>query len=45
MPEVITLSVNGSAIIVPEGSMVSTAVALSGSLKFRRSVSVEARAT
>jgi aerobic-type carbon monoxide dehydrogenase small subunit (CoxS/CutS family) len=44
MPEVIKLSVNGRAVTVPEGSMVSTAVALSGSMVFRRSVGGEARA-
>jgi len=44
MPEVIKLSVNGRAVAVTEGSMVSTAVALSGAVVFRRSVSGEARA-
>jgi predicted molibdopterin-dependent oxidoreductase YjgC len=44
MPETITLSVNGRSVTVPEGSMVSTAVALSGAVIFRRSVSGEPRA-
>ena len=44
MPDTITLSVNGLSITVPEGSMVSTAVALSGATIFRRSVSGQPRA-
>ncbi len=44
MPDSITLSVNGVSIKVPEGSMVSTAVALSGATMFRRSVSGQPRA-
>jgi len=44
MPETITLSVNGKAVTVPDGSVVSTAVALAGALVFRRSVQGEPRA-
>jgi sarcosine oxidase subunit alpha len=44
MPDSITLSVNGKAVTVPEGSVVSTAVALSGASSFRRSVLGEPRA-
>jgi hypothetical protein len=44
MPETITLSVNGRSITVPEGSAVSTAVALSGEAAFRRSVTGQPRA-
>lgn len=44
MPETITLRVNGRAVTVPEGCMVSTAVALSGATMFRRSVTGEPRA-
>jgi D-hydroxyproline dehydrogenase subunit gamma len=38
------LSVNGRAVEVPSGAMVSAAVALSGESRFRRSVSGEPRA-
>jgi len=44
MPETITLFVNGYSIAMPEGSLVSTAVALSGVTTFRRSVSGQPRA-
>jgi sarcosine oxidase subunit alpha len=44
MPETVTLLVNGKAVIVPDGSVVSTAVALSGASVFRRSVKGEPRA-
>lgn len=44
MPDTITLSVNGHSVTVPEGSMVSTAVVLSGATTFRRSVNGEPRA-
>ena len=44
MPDSITLSVNGKAVTVPDGSLVSTAVALSGASSFRRSVLGEPRA-
>lgn len=44
MPEAITLSVNGHSVTVPEGSMVSTAVILSGATSFRRSVTKQPRA-
>ncbi len=44
MPDTVTLSVNGLRVTVPEGSMVSTAVALSGATTFRRSVTGEPRA-
>jgi hypothetical protein len=40
----INLSVNGVPIAVPAGTMVSTAVALAGVTRFRRSVTGEARA-
>ena len=38
MPEKVTLVVNGTAVTVPEGSMVSAAVAIAGVTSFRRSV-------
>ena len=38
------LSVNGRAVEVPTGAMVSAAVALSGESRFRRSVTGEPRA-
>jgi D-hydroxyproline dehydrogenase subunit gamma len=38
------LSVNGRAVEVPAGAMVSAAVALSGESRFRRSVTGEPRA-
>lgn len=44
MPESISLTVNGQAVIVPEGSTVATAVSLSGATTFRRSVTNEPRA-
>lgn len=44
MPESLTLTVNGVRVIVPEGSMVSTAVFLSGVTLFHRSVTGAARA-
>lgn len=44
MPDILQLSVNGRALAVPVGSLVSTAVFLSGQLAFRRSVTGEARA-
>ncbi|MBS1810840.1 MAG: (2Fe-2S)-binding protein [Acidobacteria bacterium] len=44
MPETIQLSVNNHALIVPAGSLVSTAVFLADQLAFRRSVTGEARA-
>jgi predicted molibdopterin-dependent oxidoreductase YjgC len=43
MLEQITLRVNGRNVTVPEGSMVSTAVIMSGAAGFRRSVSGELR--
>lgn len=39
MAEPITLTVNGRAVTVPEGTMVSAAAALAGVKAFRRSVS------
>jgi predicted molibdopterin-dependent oxidoreductase YjgC len=42
-PDTVTLSVNGSEVTMPEGSMVSAAVLKSGINAFRRSVSGEAR--
>ena len=44
MPDTIQLSVNGRALTVPAGSLVSTAVFLTDQIIFRRSVSGEARA-
>lgn len=44
MPDSVTLSINGRALTVPEGSTVATAVWLSGAAAFRRSVSGEGRA-
>ena len=44
MPETITLLINGRSVTVPEGAVVSTAVALSGATVFRRSVTGERRA-
>lgn len=44
MPETITLLINGRSVAVPEGVVVSTAVALSGATAFRRSVTGEWRA-
>jgi D-hydroxyproline dehydrogenase subunit gamma len=44
MNGVVNLSVNGIAVSVPAGTMVSTAVAEAGITRFRRSVSGEARA-
>lgn len=44
MPESITLRVNHQTVIVPEGSSVAAAVALSGATVFRYSVKGEARA-
>lgn len=43
LPEMITLWVNGVAVSVPAGSMVSAAVAAAGAQAFRRSVNGEAR--
>ncbi len=43
MPETITLSVNGTSVAVPAGTMVSAAVALAGVKAFRKSVTGEAR--
>ncbi len=40
----VTLSVNGQRVVVPAGSMVSTAVALAGVTTYRRSVTGEPRA-
>jgi len=44
MPRDVTLTVNGARVTVPEGAMLSTAVALAGVSAFRRSVSGEPRA-
>ena len=43
MPRNVTLTVNGAAVNVPEGAMVSTAVAVAGVAAFRRSVTGEPR--
>ena len=44
MPDTIQLSVNGRALQVPAGSLVSTAVFLADQISFRRSVTGEPRA-
>ena len=44
MTDSVHLSVNGLPVTVPAGTMVSTAVALAGVARFRRSVTGEARA-
>ncbi len=44
MPRNVTVTVNGARVSVPEGSMVSTAVALAGVVGFRTSVAGEPRA-
>ncbi len=44
MIDAIHLTVNGVPITVPAGTMVSTAIALAGVARFRRSVKGEARA-
>ena len=44
MAEPVTLRVNGKAVTVEAGAMVSTAVALAGVTVFRRSVTGEPRA-
>jgi hypothetical protein len=44
MADSVTLSVNGTAVSVPAGSMVSTAIAMAGVTRYRRSVRGEARA-
>ncbi len=44
MPETIALSVNGQRVVVPEGSTVATAVTLSSTTTFRRSVTNQPRA-
>lgn len=43
MPDSVSLSVNGAAVTVPAGVMVSTAVAQAGVSRYRRSVSGEPR--
>jgi D-hydroxyproline dehydrogenase subunit gamma len=43
MPEKVSLVVNGTTVTVPEGSMVSAAVAIAGVTLFRRSVRGEPR--
>jgi sarcosine oxidase subunit alpha len=44
MADSVTLSVNGAAVTVPSGAMVSTAVAMVGVSLYRRSVTGEPRA-
>jgi sarcosine oxidase subunit alpha len=44
MADSVTLSVNGIAVTVPSGAMVSTAVAMTGVSLYRRSVTGEPRA-
>jgi D-hydroxyproline dehydrogenase subunit gamma len=44
MADSVTLSVNGTAVTVPSGAMVSTAVAMAGVSLYRRSVTGEPRA-
>lgn len=43
MPDPVTLAINGHSVSVPEGTMVSAAVARAGASMFRRSVSGEPR--
>jgi aerobic-type carbon monoxide dehydrogenase small subunit (CoxS/CutS family) len=43
MVDAVKLSVNGVAVVVPAGAMVSTAVAMAGVSAYRRSVSGEPR--
>jgi D-hydroxyproline dehydrogenase subunit gamma len=43
MPETVVLVVNGVAVTMPAGSMVSAAVLKTGASSFRRSVTGEAR--
>ena len=43
MPDSVKLSVNGLAVTVPAGAMVSAAVAIAGVSAYRRSVSGEPR--
>lgn len=43
MPDRVKLSVNGRAVTVPAGAMVSTAIALAGVAAFRTSVSGQPR--
>ena len=44
MLETVALSVNGQSVVVPDGSTVATAVALSGATTFRLSVTNQPRA-
>jgi hypothetical protein len=44
MADSVTLSVNGTAVTVPSGAMVSTAVAMAGVSLYRRSITGEPRA-
>lgn len=44
MADISRVRVNGRDVVVPAGSMVSTAVVLAGETTFRRSVTGEARA-
>lgn len=44
MSESIAISVNGAAVTVPVGTMVSAAIAMAGVSTYRRSVSGDARA-
>ncbi len=43
MVDAVKLSVNGVAVSVPVGAMVSTAVAMAGAIAYRKSVSGEPR--
>jgi sarcosine oxidase subunit alpha len=43
MADAVKLSVNGAAVTVPSGAMVSTAVAMAGANGYRKSVSGESR--
>jgi D-hydroxyproline dehydrogenase subunit gamma len=43
MPDLVNLTVDGAAVAVPAGAMVSTAVAMAGVSGYRRSVSGEPR--
>jgi len=44
MPETVTLTVNGTQVIVPKGATISAAIALAGVVRFRRSITGEPRA-
>lgn len=43
MPDLVTVTVNGRPVRVPEGTMLAAALALAGETRFRRSLSGEPR--